>query len=78
MLAAVCGGEVTAEAGFVAGAARRRLGAGGAPDEPARLRREVLGRLADEDTVGFGIHFADVPFGRVQRVGDSFAWSAVA
>ncbi|MET9826499.1 MBL fold metallo-hydrolase [Streptomyces sp. NPDC006349] len=49
-----------------------------APDVSAGLRREVLGRLADEGIVGFGIHFADVPFGRVRRAGDAFAWQPLA
>ncbi|MFG7943315.1 MBL fold metallo-hydrolase [Streptomyces sp. NHF165] len=46
-----------------------------AADASAALRRQVLARLADEDIVGFGIHFADVPFGRVRRDGDTFAWA---
>ncbi|EFF89321.1 metallo-beta-lactamase [Streptomyces sp. e14] len=49
-----------------------------AAEESAGLRREVLGRLADEGTIGFGVHFADVPFGRVRRMGDSFAWEPLA
>lgn len=45
-----------------------------ATGESSRLRRQVLGQLADEGTIGFGIHFADVPFGRVRRAGDAFTW----
>ncbi|GHJ37394.1 MBL fold metallo-hydrolase [Streptomyces sp. TS71-3] len=43
-------------------------------DASARVRRRVLEQLADEGTVGFGVHFADVPFGRVRRVEQDFAW----
>lgn len=48
------------------------------PDTSAGLRRQVLGRLADQDIIGFGIHFADVPFGRVRRAGDAFDWEPLA
>ena len=30
-------------------------------------RRRLVAELADSDTIGFGIHFADVVFGRVER-----------
>lgn len=30
------------------------------------LRRGLVDELAQPDTIGFGIHFADVPFGRVR------------
>lgn len=30
------------------------------------LRRSLVTEMAQPDTIGFGIHFADVPFGRVQ------------
>ncbi|QPZ39340.1 MBL fold metallo-hydrolase [Paramicrobacterium chengjingii] len=46
--------------------------------ESSTLRRRVLSQLADEKTIGFGIHFADVPFGRVRRAGDSFSWEPLA
>lgn len=49
-----------------------------AADESSGLRCEVLGRLADQGTTGFGVHVAGVPFGRVRRTGDSFAWEPVA
>lgn len=49
-----------------------------APDESAALRRRVLGRLADEDLTGFGIHFADVPFGEVRRTDQGFDWEPLA
>jgi hypothetical protein len=30
--------------------------------------------LEEPDTIGFGIHFADVVFGQVRRDGDGPAW----
>jgi glyoxylase-like metal-dependent hydrolase (beta-lactamase superfamily II) len=45
-----------------------------APEESAGLRRRILGQLADEQSVGFGIHFADVPFGKVRRSDEAFVW----
>jgi glyoxylase-like metal-dependent hydrolase (beta-lactamase superfamily II) len=44
------------------------------PGKSAELRRRILGQLADEQPIGFGIHFADVPFGRVRRTSQAFAW----
>ncbi|MGW1563625.1 MBL fold metallo-hydrolase [Streptomyces sp. NPDC002144] len=49
-----------------------------ADGESSKLRRRVLGRLADEGMMGFGIHFADVPFGRVRRVDGAFTWEPLA
>ncbi|WP_209305776.1 MBL fold metallo-hydrolase [Mycobacterium sp. PS03-16] len=41
----------------------------------ARVTREaLLSRLIRPDTYGFGVHFADVTFGRVIPVPDGFAW----
>ncbi|MFC4329386.1 MBL fold metallo-hydrolase [Streptomyces andamanensis] len=48
------------------------------PEASARLRRDILARLADEETIGFGIHFADVPFGRVRRKKDGFSWEPLS
>jgi len=45
-----------------------------AAERSAELRRRILGQLADEQSIGFGIHFADVPFGRVRRTSEAFAW----
>jgi len=39
----------------------------------AAHRRRLVAQLAEPDTIGFGIHFADVVFGRV-RPGDRPAW----
>ncbi len=36
-----------------------------APEASAQMRQRVLGRLQEHGTIGFGMHFADVPFGRV-------------
>jgi hypothetical protein len=47
------------------------------PDASTRIRRGILDRLADEGTIGFGVHFADVPFGRVRRTDHGFAWEPV-
>lgn len=46
--------------------------------ESSKLRRKMLSQLADEGTIGFGIHFADVPFGKVWRAGDAFTWVPLA
>jgi len=40
------------------------------------LRTSLLTELAQPDTIGFGIHFADVPFGRV-RIDGMPAWVPV-
>jgi glyoxylase-like metal-dependent hydrolase (beta-lactamase superfamily II) len=44
------------------------------PEETAAMRRAVLDRLAQDQIKGFGIHFADVGFGTVRRVGAEFSW----
>ena len=41
------------------------------------LRSSLLAELAKPDTIGYGIHFADVPFGRVDLDGDLPAWRPV-
>ncbi|ROT33758.1 MBL fold metallo-hydrolase [Micromonospora sp. HM5-17] len=40
----------------------------------AEHRRRLVAELAKPDTIGFGIHFADVVFGRVRPGGDGPAW----
>ncbi|MFE9560854.1 MBL fold metallo-hydrolase [Streptomyces sp. NPDC006487] len=40
-------------------------------------RRRLVAELAEPDTIGFGVHFADVPFGHVRRTGDGPAWHPV-
>ncbi|MGX2993324.1 MBL fold metallo-hydrolase [Streptomyces sp. JNUCC 64] len=45
--------------------------------DPARAadhRRALVGELAEPDTIGFGVHFAGLAFGRVRRDGDGFVW----
>lgn len=44
------------------------------PQVGPAARRRVLEALADQDTIGYGVHFADVVFGRVRRDGASFSW----
>lgn len=39
-----------------------------------RHRRRLLAELAEPDTIGFGIHFADVVFGRVRRDSAGATW----
>jgi glyoxylase-like metal-dependent hydrolase (beta-lactamase superfamily II) len=41
------------------------------------LRHRLVLELAEPDTIGFGIHFADVPFGRVRIDGDRPVWHPV-
>ncbi|MFJ1936226.1 MBL fold metallo-hydrolase [Kitasatospora sp. NPDC088160] len=48
------------------------------PDRAARERRRLVAELARPGTIGFGVHFADVVFGRVHLDGDGPAWRAVA
>jgi glyoxylase-like metal-dependent hydrolase (beta-lactamase superfamily II) len=45
--------------------------------QAARLRLKLAAELADPDTIGFGIHFADVPFGRVNLDELPFVWEPV-
>jgi hypothetical protein len=40
----------------------------------AEHRRRLVAELEEPDTIGFGIHFADVVFGRVRRGGAGPAW----
>ncbi|UQS24959.1 MBL fold metallo-hydrolase [Amycolatopsis thermalba] len=48
------------------------------PETTARHRRALVDRLATPGTYGFGIHFADVAFGRVrQDEGGRRAWQPV-
>ncbi|WP_190130613.1 MBL fold metallo-hydrolase [Streptomyces mashuensis] len=47
------------------------------PVQSAGHRRRLVDELAQPGTVGFGVHFADVVFGRVQRDGDGPAWRPV-
>ncbi|MFB7630108.1 MBL fold metallo-hydrolase [Streptomyces sp. NPDC056149] len=44
------------------------------PALAADARRQLLAELREPDTLGFGIHFADVVFGRVGPVGERPAW----
>lgn len=41
-------------------------------------RRRVVEELLRPDTIGFGVHFADVVFGRVHDSGDGPVWTPVA
>ncbi|MGG2459878.1 MBL fold metallo-hydrolase [Streptomyces sp. RGM 3693] len=49
-----------------------------APDHDPALaadaRRRLVAELREPDTIGFGIHFADVVFGQVRPGGDGPAW----
>lgn len=40
-------------------------------------RRRLVAELAEPDTIGFGVHFADVVFGRVRQDGTGPAWRPV-
>jgi glyoxylase-like metal-dependent hydrolase (beta-lactamase superfamily II) len=44
------------------------------PVRSADHRRRLVAELEEPDTIGFGIHFADVVFGQVRRDGDGPAW----
>ncbi|WP_285619828.1 MBL fold metallo-hydrolase [Actinoallomurus iriomotensis] len=48
-----------------------------APGPAARQRGSLVAELAMPDTIGFGVHFADVVFGRVHRDGDRSTWRPV-
>lgn len=48
------------------------------PAAARSTRAALLHRLAEPDTYGFGVHFADVVFGRVIRTRDGFCWRAAA
>jgi hypothetical protein len=45
-----------------------------APVRSADHRHRLVAELEEPDTVGFGIHFADVVFGQVRRDGNGPAW----
>ncbi|MEV4004510.1 MBL fold metallo-hydrolase [Actinomadura sp. NPDC049753] len=47
------------------------------PARSADHRRRLVAELEEPNTIGFGVHFADVVFGRVQRAGDGPAWRPV-
>ncbi|WP_200886652.1 MBL fold metallo-hydrolase [Phaeacidiphilus oryzae] len=48
------------------------------PERAARERRRLVAELAEPDTLGFGVHFADVVFGRVvPGAGDGPAWRPI-
>ncbi|MGW1464021.1 MBL fold metallo-hydrolase [Streptomyces sp. NPDC002308] len=47
------------------------------PARSAENRRRLVDELAEPGTIGFGIHFADVVFGRVARDGGGPAWKPV-
>jgi glyoxylase-like metal-dependent hydrolase (beta-lactamase superfamily II) len=44
------------------------------PVGAAAHRRRLVAELAEPDTIGFGVHFADAVFGRVARDGDALVW----
>lgn len=48
------------------------------PDHSVDFRRRLVAELAGSNTIGFGIHFADVQFGRVRRDGNGPAWQPVS
>ncbi|MFC5833377.1 MBL fold metallo-hydrolase [Nonomuraea insulae] len=47
------------------------------PVQAADHRRRLVAELAEPDTIGFGIHFADVVFGQVRRDSDGPTWHAL-
>lgn len=48
------------------------------PKIALRTRREVLDQLANQNVLGFGMHFADAQFGQVRREGSNrFRWEPV-
>jgi glyoxylase-like metal-dependent hydrolase (beta-lactamase superfamily II) len=44
------------------------------PEQSARTRKRILDHLRDESTIGFGMHFADVVFGRVSEKDGETLW----
>lgn len=46
-------------------------------EQSTSLRRSLVFELAKPDTIGFGIHFADVPFGRVRIEDGRSAWHPI-
>ncbi|CAL9660658.1 MBL fold metallo-hydrolase [Streptomyces sp. enrichment culture] len=47
------------------------------PAQAAEFRRDLVTELARPHTIGFGIHFADVVFGRVRHGADGPSWQPV-
>jgi glyoxylase-like metal-dependent hydrolase (beta-lactamase superfamily II) len=47
------------------------------PERSTSFRRALVAELAEPGTIGFGVHFADVVFGRVQPGGDRPSWRPV-
>ncbi|MFI6089375.1 MBL fold metallo-hydrolase [Streptomyces sp. NPDC051218] len=47
------------------------------PARSAAHRRQLVAELTEPDTIGFGIHFADVVFGEVRPDGDRPAWRSL-
>lgn len=47
------------------------------PARAAAQRRTLIAELAQPDTIGFGIHFADVVFGRVRQTESGAVWEPV-
>lgn len=44
------------------------------PVRAADHRRRLVAELAEPGTIGFGVHFADVVFGRVERRDKGLTW----
>lgn len=44
------------------------------PVRAAAHRRRLVAELEEPGTIGFGLHFADVVFGRVRRDGRGLGW----
>jgi glyoxylase-like metal-dependent hydrolase (beta-lactamase superfamily II) len=48
------------------------------PQLAARQRQRLVAELAKPNTIGFGVHFADVVFGRVHQDGQHPAWHPIS
>jgi glyoxylase-like metal-dependent hydrolase (beta-lactamase superfamily II) len=48
------------------------------PVRASEQRHRLVAELAEPDTIGFGIHFADVVFGRIVGDGDGPAWQPLS
>ncbi|GAA5174728.1 MBL fold metallo-hydrolase [Pseudonocardia eucalypti] len=48
------------------------------PRQAVESRRRLIAELAKPDTLGFGVHFADVQFGEVHPADDRPAWRPIA
>lgn len=46
-------------------------------DQSIEHRQDLLRQLSEPDTIGFGVHFADVPFGRVEAADGGITWVPV-